>query len=286
MTSIPFDIPQQFSSGLLDGTIVRVGTLLKDSKTGHILAHVQETGLAHNLLDGLLSSPFSPISTLSSIAENVQLSHLTKLVDGLKTLQYASLGASIAGIGVSAVGFVLMNKKLNKIQDQLSNFSQHVERQFQELKDREFRAHYSLIQGLYERADHAHQLKHPTSEWLSIASTLSDEGAFFRGELVYLLKQTDFDSMLFNSLITSYGICNAGPTECLLLADEIQAAVKIAETDAQHYKMFDSLNSVDLGQKLGQKPSKMKELVDGIRDAQDAAFTKPYMLNTLAEQGI
>lgn len=286
ITSIPFGIPDQFASGLIDGSIVRIGTLLKDSKSGYILAHVQETGLAHNLLDGVLSSPFSPISTLSSIGENIQLSHLTKLVDGLKTLQYASLGVSIAGIGVSTIGFMLMNKKLNKIQEQMSDYSQRIEQQFQELKEREFRAHYSLIQGLYERADHAYHLSSSKREWQSIASALSNESAFFRGELVYLLNQKEFDSMLFSSLITSYGICNAGRTECLLLAGEMQAAVKTAETVAQHYTMFDSLNSVELGQKSRQTQSKVKELVDGVRDAQDAAFTRPYLLNTLIEQGI
>ena len=286
IASIPFGIPEKYASGLIDGSIVRIGTLLKDSTSGHILAHVQETGLAHNLLDGVLSSPFSPISTLSSVGANIQISQLTKLVSGLKSLQYASLGASVAGIGVSAVGFVLMNKKLNKIQEQMSNFSQRVEQQFQDLKERDFRARYSLIQGLYERADHAFHLKFPTSEWQCIASDLSNESAFFRGELLYLLKQKEFDSMLFNSLITSYGICNAGRTECLLLAGEMQAAVKTAETVAQHYTMFDSMNTVDLEQKSGRTQSKMKELVNGVRDAQDAAFTKPYLLNTLVEQGI
>jgi len=284
--SIPFAIPSQFAAGIADGSIVRIGAILKDSSSGQVLAHVQETGLTHALLKGVASSPFSPISALSSSISNVQLAHVTKLVEGLQILQYASIGASVAGLGVSAVGFVLMNKKLNKIQDQIAKMSAQMNLHFEEIKERELRKHYSVIYGLYEQAENASFLKDPTSEWLRVASGLSLQRAYFLGELTHLLKQKRFDSMLFDTLITSYGICSAGRTECLLLAREIEAAVKDAETTAQHYTMFDNLNPVDLGAKYQTSTSKVRELINGIRDAQDAAFTKPYLLNTLIEKDI
>mgnify|MGYP006413615067 CR=1 FL=1 len=284
--SIPFGIPEKFSAGLADGSIVRFGALLKESKTGQIIAHLQETGLTHKIVDGIASTPFSPISAISSVGSNIQLHQLTKLVEGLKMLQYASLGASIAGIGVSAIGFILMNKKLNKIQKQMSRFEQRVEQQFQELKERDFRTHYSQIQGLYEEAEHASFLKKPESEWKRISSDLSKESAFFRGELVHILDRDIFDIQLFSTLIISFGICNAGRVECLLLARETQAALKTSETIAQHYTMFDSMNPVDLKKKYKQSKSDILTLLQGVRDAQDSAFTKPTLLNTLIEKEI
>ena len=289
INSIPFGVPEQFANGLLDGSIIRFGSLLKDSSSGQIVAHLQETGLAHKVIDGLVSTPFSPISAISaisSVGSNVQLFHLTKLVEGLKLLQYASLGASVAGIGVSAIGFVLMNKKLNRIQEQISHFEQRVEQHFQELKDRDFRAHYSQIQGLYEEAEHANYLTNPKSEWKRIASDLSKESAFFRGELVHMLEQDYFNKNLFSSLITSFGICNAGRTECLLLAKETEAAVKTSETIAQHYTMFDDLSPAILKEKYKPSKKEILELMQGIRDAQDTAFTKPILLKTLMEKEI
>lgn len=284
--SIPFGIPENFATGIADGSIVRFGALLKDSRTGQILAHLQETNLTHKIVGGIASTPFSPIGAISSVASNIQLHQLTKLVEGLKILQYASLGASIAGIGVSAIGFILMNKKLNKLQEQMSRFEHRVEQQFQEIKQRDFRRHYSQIQGLYEEAEHASFLKKPESEWKRIASDLSKESAFFRGELVHILDQDIFDNDLFSSLIVSFGICNAGRVECLLLARETQAALKTSETIAQHYTMFDSMNPVELKKKYKQSKSEILALIEGVREAQDAAFTKPVLLNTLIEKEI
>lgn len=288
--SIPFGIPEQFAAGMADGSVLRFGALLKDAGSGQILGHIQETGLAHRLLDGVLSTPFTPVgvagSLASNIASNVQLSQLTILVEGLEVLQFATLGASVAGIGVSAVGFYLMNKKLNRIQSQISDLSQRVDKHFWELRERDFRAHYSKIHGLYVRADDAISLKHPESEWRQIAALLSDESAFFHGEMVHLLEQKEFDKSLFSSLITSYGICNAGRTECLLLAGEMQAAAKAADTIAQHYTLFDQMNPLGLKSSSGQTLSGTTNLLSGVRDAQDAAFTKPFLIETLIEKSI
>lgn len=288
--SIPFGIPEQFVAGMADGSVMRFGALLKDAGSGQILGHIQETGLVHRLLHGVVSTPFMSLGMAanlgSGVVSNVQLSNLTRLVEGLKVFQYATLGASVAGIGVSAVGFVLMNKKLNRIQSQISEFSQRVEKHFWELNERDFRARYSKIQGLYEQADQANYLKHPESEWRRIAALLSDESAFFRGELVHLLEQKKFEKSLFSSLITSYGICNAGRTECLLLAGEMQAAAKAADTIAQHYTLFDQMNPLGLKSSPGQTLSGTTDFLSGVRDAQDAAFTKPLLIETLIEKGI
>ena len=55
---------------------------------------------------------------------------------------------------------------------------------------------------------------------------------------------------------------------------------------AQHYTMFDTLNPVDLKKKFKQSNTEVLPFIQGIRDAQDTAFTKPLLLKTLIEKEI
>ncbi len=50
--------------------------------------------------------------------------------------------------------------------------------------------------------------------------------------------------------------------------------------------MFDSLNPVDLKKKYKQSNKEVLPFIQGIRDAQDTAFTKPILLKTLIEKEI
>ena len=89
--SISFAIPTEFAAGLANGSLIRIGTLLKESGTGRIVAHIQETGLAQNLLSEMpvrmfppqLGSPAELLSLASSGYANFQLDQLKTMVEGL-----------------------------------------------------------------------------------------------------------------------------------------------------------------------------------------------------------
>lgn len=182
MSNILFHLPEQFANEALYG---RFGAIIKEHATGKIVAHVQETGLAQKILNAAGVSPFSPLGALnaaSSVGANVQLVQLKRMVESLQMLQFANLGVSIAGIGVSAVGFALMNKKLNSIVDQLGAFSEKVYARFDQLRERELRTHYSRIDGLFDQAEQAHSLRDPSKEWYRVAGALADESSYFRGK--------------------------------------------------------------------------------------------------------
>ena len=88
---IPFSIPTEFVASLAEGNLIRVGTILKETGTGRIVAHLQETGIAQQLLSGIGGSPFLPLIALnlaSSGYANVQLGQLKTMVQGLQSLQY------------------------------------------------------------------------------------------------------------------------------------------------------------------------------------------------------
>lgn len=302
---IPFHIPDYYRAAVEAKELIRFGAVLKDSGTGQIVAHLQESGIGAKLLGGLNAVPFSPLDVLnlpSSLYANVQLGQLKTMVEGLQMLQYATLGATVAGIGVSAIGFALMNKKLNSIQGQISDLEKRMDEQFRQLHERELRARFSKISGLFERADQAHHLKGPYNEWQQVASALADESAFFKGEIIHYLDQPKFDSALFNSLVTSLTYCNSGRVECLMLSNELEAAHKVSTDIARHYtSLFDDLSPVQLANKASNPDAKwdhrsyhkqkyvhseMKDLVQGLRGATEAVLTRPYLIETLIEKGI
>lgn len=306
ISAIPFEVPLKYVAGLADGSILRFGTILKDAGTGRILAHVQETGVAQQLLGNFGGSLFSPLTSLgtlgSSLYANAQLSQLKQLVHTLQALQFASLGVAVAGIGVSAIGFTLMNKKLNGIQAQLSALPQEIKMHFKAIEERELRVHYARIHGFFEQAEQARSLTRPEPEWQRIAGQLADESAFFRSELNYSTGQPTFDFDLFSYLVRSLSLCNAARIECLVLANELPAARKVAADTASHYNAaFDALSPMDLAKKalgsdagidraslhrLRREHTKMQASVQAIREMQDASATKPLLLDELIERGI
>jgi len=303
--AIPFEVPAKYAVDVVSGALVRSGALLKDSSSGQIVAHLQETGLGQRLISSAVNSPFSPTYALaapSSLAANAQLVQLKGMMESLQMFQFANLAATVAGIGVSAIGFVMMNKKINGLQSQMTEFENRVEAWFRELQERDLRAHYSRLHGLYHEADQSHSMSNPVTEFLRIAHELAKESAFFRGEVAFLIHNDIFDIELFKVLIRSYTLCDAGRIECLLFAGELLAAHKVSKDVASQYNtLFDSLSPIKLAHKspsllenkeipldhlLRQELVGIHELVDYVRDIQDAAISKPYLIKTLIDREI
>lgn len=289
-----------YAAELASGEIVRFGALLKDSVSGKVVAHLQETGMLQQVLSQVSVLPFSPVSALnamSSVGANFQLHQLTNLVQTLQMLQVATLGLSIAGIGVSVTGFAIMNKKLNALGDQISLLKDQVEKGFNELKERELRSHFSKLRGLFDQADQAHALSNPATEWLRISNLLAEEGSFLQGELAHCRDTPVFGPDLFLALTTSYGLCNAGRIQCLLLARELRAAHRVSEDNATNSNtLFDQLKPIQLtrninadqlfeGKSVGMDVNirlrTMQRFVGSVRDIQDGMNSKPYLIETL-----
>lgn len=311
--NILFTIPSEFISDLNNGNLIRIGTLLKESGSGRIVGHIQETGIAQQLLSSFNYATFPPlaaidasakiVTTASSLYSNLQLHQLKKLVEGMQSLQYLNLGVAITGIGVSVVGFAIMNSKLKNIENSLTQLSSKLDSHFQNLLERDLRKHYSHVYTLLEKSELAYKFTNPASEWLNIASQLADESGFFRGEVAHLLAGNSFNIDLFTSLLKSLSICNASRIECLMLANELHAAQDLSINIGKNYSvLFDDMNPTKLtnittldnnashktkdNSALRNHQLQMKELVQGVRDITDAALTKPMLIENIIEQGI
>ena len=300
--SIPFSIPAKFAAGMADGSLVRFGAIIKDASSGGIVAHLQESGVSQQLLSSATGGPFAPISAVSSVTANVQLAGLTKMMATMQMLQYATLGASLVGVGVSVAGFKAMSTRFDQVQSQISTFADNVIQHFAEQKEREFRSHQSRVKSLLEQAELAYAYNNSASEWMRIAHALADEAGFYQGEIEHLISLTVFDDQQFKAFSQLYTLCNNARIKCLMLADELLAARDTSEAMARQYNLlFDSLTPITLAKQsirlshntdqpydhlLRQELVDSKQLVSSMREIQDAAATRPLLLDTLIDRQI
>lgn len=302
---ILFEVPAKFASGMADGSIVRIGTLLKDSMSGQILSHVQETGLAQKLLSNASLLPFTPLSALdlaSSGYASVQLHQLQTMVEGMQLLQYANIGLAASGLGVSVLGFMLINKKLKGLERDIAQLSAKMDRHFQELAEKHLRHKFANIYVLFERAEQASFLRSPAQEWLTIEGQLAMQSGFLRSEIGHHLTQNNFNSDWFNKMTSALAMCNAARIQCLLQANEMAAAQHASCVIADNYSdLFDPLSATQLAARLTEaekdsreddlhlfksNQAKAAQIMLGLREMTDAAMTQPLLLEHLVSKEI
>ena len=306
---LAFSVPEKFAAGLLDGSIVRYGTLLKDAGSGRILAHVQETGLAQQLLSkvGLHSfTPWGAVTTVADIASsgyaNVQLHQLKGMVEAMQVLQYANIGVAAAGLGVSAVGFAVINRRLKGLKTDIERLTARLEHHFQTLYDTHWREHFSRIQVYVDRADRAFQLAEPKSEWLMIEAKLNEESGYLAHTLQDQFDSHRFDIESFKQLTTSLLLCDSVRLKCLVQADELKLARSTASAIGLSYtELFDSVSATRLADKitrsatdksqdeqaLFRKHQQTAQLISNhLQEVTDAAISKPLLIEHLIDHQV
>jgi len=310
LDSIPFSIPLQFAEGLTDGSIIRIGSLLKDGASGQILAHLQETGFAQQLLSNAVPMFASPQSfaitqtanLVSSGLSNIQLHQLKGMVEGLQLLQYSNIGVAVAGLGVSVLGFMVINKKLKELEVSISDLSGKMSRYFQDLYEREMRQRFSNIYVLFERSDQIPHLQYPVREWIGLEEKLAFESGFLRTEIGHHLSEGRFNPEWLNLLTTTLLLCNATRIHCLLQGNEMAAAQHASKVIANTYtELFDGISQSRLANRMmpegvrevGQElityqanQKKAKTIVAGLREVTDSALSKPLLIEHLISKGI
>lgn len=304
--SIPFDIPAQFLTGVTDGSLVRFGALLKDSSSGQIVAHLQETGVVPKLMSGFSYLPLSPaqvVNSAVSIDNNLQLRQLTSLVQTLQSLQYATMAIALVGIGVSVAGFALMNKRLKGIEGEVATLRTVMEKRFKELHWRELRARFALASTSLERAENAHRFRQPAPELRGAAERLAESSGFFKAESQFALKQERVNLELVQSFTYAMLLCDTTRVDCLVEANEMDAAISVAERSGSDWLgLFEELDAVTLVRRIlvgeeggGQKShSEARELrfrhIDPflrlMDEATEAGITRSALIQSLVDRGI
>ena len=117
---IPME-PAQFLAGLKSGEYIRYGAIIKDATSGQIVGHLKEAGELSKLLSLSINSVGGALDVFSGVAANIQLAHITKMLEVLQMTATIGAAASVANLGVSAAGFAVVINKLNHIEAKLDS---------------------------------------------------------------------------------------------------------------------------------------------------------------------
>lgn len=291
ITQILFQIPAAFEAAVKTGELVQIGGLLKNPITGQIVAHLQESGLAHSLIGNAMLGAASPINfamhainVIPSTYTAIQVSQLKAMMASLQSLQIATLGIALVGVGVSVGGFIYMHKRFNSLDSKIDTLIDTVKAGFESQHKSSLRAHMSQVKGLVQLARQADSLSVPEKEYSRIAESLADQSAHFEGELDFLTKSgRKIDVELFWQIAQVFIICNSVRIDCRMRTNELLNAQTIAESVAADYqRLFSPLTpiSFDSSESNGSIAAK------AIRDITDFAATKPYLIDYLRTRGI
>lgn len=146
-TTLLVDHPELIK-GLTEGTLRRIGGVIRDNSTGKIVKHLLEApGLTESLMKAPLPSLLSPASSVLNLAgqayTGVKLSQMSQTLakvnqtlSSVLNLTQVAAAASVLNVGVSIAGFAYMGYKLHQIQKSMEAFHKAMHAGFDRIEDR------------------------------------------------------------------------------------------------------------------------------------------------------
>jgi len=295
ISQILFEIPAFYEMAVRSGSLIQIGGLLKDAASGKIVAHLQESGLAHSLIGTAMLGVTSPVSLgLSAVSQlanigtgiytAVQINQLKTMIEGLQSLQIATLGVSLLGVGVSVAGFLYMRRRFNAVDKRIDKLLDTVIHGFESQQKATLRSHLSQVEGIVQQASQACTLKNPKTEYSRIAERMAEEAAHFEGELEFVLKMNGkVNHELFWQLAQTLMACNSLRIDCRIRTNELRNALDVALGVGESYeRLFGRLTPLSFDGEVTQ----MAKTITALKDITDVAATKPYLIDYLHSRRI
>lgn len=227
---IPFDVPAKFAAEYANGSIVRLGTLLKDANTGRIVGHLQETGLLQKTVQSLGGfDPTGVSGVVGTLQNSVILNKIDSLQSGLsflQGLQSASLATSVIGVGVTAASTAIILNRLGQIDNSILNLKDEIRSLGDVAIERAVRNLLADLQTELERLEEI-----PHAKWPEARAQSSEEKLhrLFNKVLeltIFLSRssQNGFDAKLFSIVISALALSASAGLKLLMWLGDIEIA--------------------------------------------------------------
>lgn len=260
--------------GIHTGALRIVGSVVRHASgplKGKIHSYLQETGVAGALLESVWGAGSSvakstmatgnPIigagvgaaQLASSVAGNIQNeiirtgvnrleTKVVTLASGMQTLNnlgVANLALSAIGIGVSLVGFGMLNARLSRVETAIVALTEStdkilaaVERIRQDQLASEFSALRSQVK-LYEEAWLMANHERASQLWLDVAQAVRPHQDRFEGRARELLFAMPPEFELADPIIDALALAGGLRVACLMACNESEAAISAASENAR-----------------------------------------------------
>lgn len=291
IADIPFHVPLKFMADFEAGALIRFGSLLKNASNGQIVAHLQESGVTQSLVSGFISSGGSPlgmtanalsqvVSAGASVYTAMEVNKIKEMIESLQVLQYATLGASLVGVGVTLGGFAYMRSRLNTVDKNIQKISTDIHEGFQEIHKANLRREIAKTNSFIEKAKSAWTMNNPNPEYHRIAEGMNEQAHFFESEISHLLGKDglNIDPDLFCELVQLYVMCNGTVIDCRIRTNELLNAREVSESVSMRYRKYFDL--IHAGRFQGDL-NRASRIVKNLRDVTDSSLTKPYLIEHL-----
>lgn len=230
---IPFVAPAA-SKFKVVGELVRYGAVLKDSATGRIVAHVQETGLLQKALHtGLSFNPLDPIGAVTGVIGVMQNEQIKKRLDvmqsmlgGMQVLQIASLASSVAGIGVTAAGTAIILQRLKAVDAGLRDIVGRIDALPAKWRDLQLTSSLTTIETQLERLQEVSGRQDPRPVVQKAEETLHDGFNILHDGIKQVIAEASVDERLVQSLLAGLALCGGAQIRALYWLDEKETAGK------------------------------------------------------------
>ncbi len=226
--TIPFDIPLQFQGAHFAGDIIRSGALLRDSSTGRIVAHLQETGALRKVLQTGLSFDPTGATGLIGIAQNAAISHklnaMQAMMGTMQTLQIAALASSVIGIGVTAASTAMILRRLDQVDKSLGGIEASVAGLPSKWREMNLRSKVVAVRTALERLQEAEVRPDAKDVITAVEERMSFVFDELHSGLAEVVIEARVDAGLVRALLASLALCGGAQIKSLLWLDMKEAA--------------------------------------------------------------
>ncbi|MBC7137230.1 MAG: hypothetical protein H5U17_00550 [Defluviimonas sp.] len=304
-----YEIPPLLQMAINSNAAELVGAIIKDKATGHILGHVQQTGVMSQVLNqvggfaGQAVNAFSPLQAVSILQNEHLRRKVAELKEGMilmQGLQYGTLALSGLGIGVSVAGFAMMAARLRGIETRLKDIASAISEISATQRADDVRGILADVSADIRNVDGLTSRANPQSVAERMQENLARSAARLDQHLRREADVTGLSSLPLEqldrlwSLAAAIRLCQEAGIQALFAADELRAAEDYATLCLQEQMELLEMLSPDALARLvargdgALRPKAVEQaqlLSDGIRGGVMALAGQISIAGTLRAEG-
>ncbi len=283
---------QQFTQ-MNSGNLIRYGAILKDSGTGKIVGHIQETGLWNNALIG--GSKFlggtNPALSVFNTVQNEQiksrLNELQTMVGGLHNLQLLNLATSVVGIGVTIASTAIILNKMNELRKTTDQILLSIERIPEKWKEGRVSELMATMQTSLERLEEGHLRSNTEDIVRNVEESLHGIFNQIRTIALDLSNDIKLNTNLYRILLSALSICVGTQYKAMLYLNEKKAALLRTKNQYKYIEQLSWNLPLDvLEQKTQKDPDIARAFSGDLNKLRAHLASRPHALEILISREI
>ncbi len=310
-------IPAALQAGYQNGALTIHGSTLRHAN-GQIAGFLQETSGLSKIAEAITRGPMSPLKFVGdtiTVVQNEQIkggiARLEQGVAMLNQLGVANVALGAAGIGVSAVGFIVMSRKIDGLTSELRSLGDKLDQLQVDVRDIDLKAiadRMAQLRGLARSIDGGWLMSDGGARinWRDNASEARRLNNFFEGRAEQVLLKAPLAVDDAAPLLDAGAMASSLRVGALALSGETAAAINVAQEDAERLqRLTGGIGAADLvrarlassewirrpgseaaGEALITASAQARSTARTLRSREAVAATRAAPLISLREKGV